>query len=179
MEFEIDVNTICYNTIMLHILFGLPGSGKTYTGNIFKSYFGFHFYDGDLSLPPEMKHAIDTQQPVTEDMRNRFFAALLQEIATLKKEYPNVVVAQTYIKEKYRQQVLEKFPEAKFILIEAQDGVRESRLLTQHTYPLTLPYARAMVENFEKPHITYLTFSNNSDGENELLRQVNRLLNKA
>ena len=42
----------------LIILFGLPGTGKTYVGKVFEKYFDYYFYDGDNDLTPEMREAI-------------------------------------------------------------------------------------------------------------------------
>ncbi len=161
---------------MLYILFGLPGAGKTFTGNIFQKNFGFYFYDGDALLPGDMREAIHTQKKVTDAMRDRFFASILRKIEELKSAHTHLVIAQTYIKEKYRQQVLKKFPDAQFVLIENNDPIRSERLLHQNTYPLTLAYVRKMVANFDAPNIPHRTITNNSDGEEELLAQVRDFL---
>src|SRR5690349_9488976 len=101
------------------ILFGLPGAGKTFVGEYLRDTHGFYFYDGDQDLPTDMMEHINKSLPVTEDMRDRFFLQLISSVQKLKSN--NIVVAQTFIKEKYRQWMMERFPEAKFILIEAEE----------------------------------------------------------
>lgn len=157
---------------MLIILFGLPGTGKTYTGRILRKKFNFHFYDGDGSLPKEMKMAIENQQPVSEEMRDIFFTKLLEKIKELKAKYKNLAVAQTYIKDKYRKEVLDKFPDVHFILIDTENSLREKRLISQKTYPLTLKYIREMVKNFDKPEIIFSAILNNSEGEKKLEKKL-------
>lgn len=163
---------------MFFILFGLPGSGKTYTGKLLAKQFDFYFYDGDESLPVDMRKAINSQEKVTDEMRDRFFADLARKIGELRKQHPSLVVAQTYIKEKYREQVLEQFPDAKFILIESLEPIREMRLMHQNTYPLALDYVRRMVANFDVPVIPHTTLLNNTDGERGLLEKLALLLGK-
>lgn len=162
---------------MLYIIFGYPGAGKTYTGKLFQKHFGFYFYDGDASLPEDMKQAINTQQLVTDAMRDEFFNTLLKDIGQLYKKYPNLVVAQTYIKEKYRKDVLAAFPDAKFVLIQTDTNIREKRLLTQHAYNLTLPYVRQMIKKFEKPSILYEKILNNVTGDKSVRKQIQLLEN--
>ena len=87
----------------LHILFGLPGSGKTFVGNVFKDYFNYSFYEGDTDFTEEMKYAISKQIPFADVMRGVFFNKLISHIQQVKDQHENLVVAQAFIKEKYRQ----------------------------------------------------------------------------
>lgn len=156
----------------LIILFGLPGTGKTYVGKIFKKYFDYYFYEGDKDLTDEMKDAIKIQRVFTSQMRNVFFEKLIRKIQNLKSEYKNLAVAQTFIKEKYRVGLINKIPETKFILIETKKSIREKRLIKRDDYPLDLEYARKMEVNFDKPMIDHLTITNSIDGIEDIKEQV-------
>jgi gluconate kinase len=156
----------------LIVLFGLPGTGKTFAGKIFEKYFNYYFYDGDNDLTPEMKSAIKTKTVFTDQMRDTFFEILINKIKTLIKKYKKLVVAQTFIKEKYRLQLIKAIPEAKFILIETKKDIREKRLQERVDYPLDLEYARIMEKNFEIPKINYLTIVNNEDGVRNIKEHV-------
>src|SRR5258708_172438 len=112
----------------MYILFGLPGSGKTFVGNVLQDYFNFHFYEGDTDITTEMKEAIHTKTVFTDEMRDGFFLNLIPNIKRLSQEHKHLVVSQMFIKEKYRTLLLQEIPEAKFILIETNETVRESRL---------------------------------------------------
>jgi len=156
----------------LIILFGLPGTGKTYVGKILEKYFGFYFYDGDNDLTEEMKQAIKVQRVFTDQMRDVFFEKLIKKIQNLGSKIQNLVVAQTFIKEKYRVDLLKKIPTAKFILIETKKETREKRLQERVNYPLNLEYARIMVNNFEKPKINHLVIVNDVGGEKNIKKQI-------
>lgn len=157
------------------ILFGLPGTGKTYVGKILEKYFDYYFYDGDNDLTPEMKKAIETKIVFTDQMRDVFFERLIKNIQVLNVKHKKLIVAQTFIKEKYRIDLLKKIPETKFILIETKKEIREKRLIQRTDYPLDLGYARIMEINFEKPKINHLTIVNNIDGEENIRKQIDFL----
>jgi len=92
--------------------------------------------------------------------------------ASLKSKYQNLVVAQTFIKEKYRVDLLKKIPETKFILVETNKTIREKRLIERVDYPLDLEYARKMENNFEKPIVDHLVIVNDEDGEESIKKQL-------
>ena len=159
----------------LIVLFGLPGTGKTYVGEIFKKHFGYYFYEGDNDLTPEMKEAIRIQKVFTDQMRDIFFEGLTNSILKLKSKYDKIVVAQTFIKERYRINLISKIPETKFILIETESSLREKRLTERTDYPLEKEYARKMVDNFDRPEIDHWTIINDISGKESIKKQVSFL----
>ena len=162
----------------IYVLFGLPGAGKTFVGNILQQHFGYYLYDGDISLPNNMKGAIQTKAVITDAMRDIFFQNIIKSSRQLKIKYKKIVVIQTFIKEKYRMQFLKEIPEARFILVQTKKTIREKRLMQRKEYPLDLKYARKMSLNFDTPQIDYDTISNDIDGETNIKQQLQLLLNK-
>ena len=156
----------------LIILFGLPGTGKTHVGKMLKKYFNYYFYDGDNNLTPEMKEAIKIQKVFTDGMREKYFKKLINKIQKLVNKHQKIVIAQTFIKEKYRMNLLKKIPETKFILIETKKEIREKRLMERVDYPLDLEYARIMEVNFDKPKINHLIIVNNEKKEDNIKKQI-------
>src|SRR5260221_3186853 len=152
----------------LYIFFGLPGAGKTYVGKVAQKHFDYHLYDGDNDLPPEMQQAIHRQEVITDSMRDVFFKSLLKTAKRLTKQYSKLVIAQTFIKEKYRKQFLQAFPNARFVLIEALAPTREERLLKRKHYQLDLEYAKKMTTFFDMPFIQHEIIRNNTFGEEEI-----------
>src|SRR5688572_15751898 len=133
---------------MLLVLFGVPGAGKSYVGHILQDSFGFTFHDADHDLPDDVRHALANKLPVTDDMRDRFFARVIASTARLRAmlETPSdespqdsdsplpegeglgvrvrpcerLVIAQAFMKERHRRLILDHFPDAQFVLIETE-----------------------------------------------------------
>lgn len=156
------------------ILFGLAGAGKTYVGTILQKYFGFYLYDGDNDLTGEMKKALVEQRVFTDAMRDVFFHNLIQSIAGVKKNHVRLAVSQTCIKEKYRLQILQAFPEAQFILIASDEKIRRQRLTRrkQYSFEKNRAYVRIMDDNFETPQIPHSVIENNREGEEYIIEQL-------
>lgn len=156
----------------LVVLFGLPGTGKSFVGKIFKKYFDYYFYDGDNDLTEEMREAIKVQKVFTDRMRDVFFEKLIRNIQKLKSKHKRLAVAQMFIKEKYRLNLISKIPETKFIFIETKKSLREKRLAERTNYPLEMEYARKMSLNFDKPVIDHITIVNDINGDKDIKKQI-------
>jgi gluconate kinase len=161
---------------IIYVTFGLPGAGKTYAARVFER-FGFFVHDADVDLPEDMRTAIATQQPVSDEMRDRFFQNITAHVERLRPEHEKLVVAQTFLKEKYRQRFLDHFPQAQFVLVEADNPIRERRLERRTHQPLDPAYTRRMVSLFEPPYIPHMLINNNADGATHLEAQIAALLN--
>lgn len=160
---------------VIYVAFGLPGAGKSYAARVFER-FGFYVHDADEDLPDDMRQAIATQQMVSDEMRDRFFRNITEHVERLITRHTKIVVAQTFIKEKYRQRFLERFPQARFVLLEADDPLRERRLSHRTHQPLDPEYTRKMIKLFEPPHIPHQVISNDADGDQHLEAQIQTLL---
>lgn len=159
---------------MLLVLFGLPAAGKTYVGKLLQDEFGFFFYDGDADLTKDMKKAIKDKTVFTDDMRDVFFQNLIKSVRKQYKKHNKLVIAQAFIKEKYRKQFLQHFPDAVFILVQTEKKIRERRLSQRND--LDLAYAQKMVALFEKSDIKHLTLGNNEDGKTALKEKLKNML---
>lgn len=157
------------------VLFGLPGTGKTYVGQVLRDHFEFHFYDGDKNLTPQMKRAIKDKRIFTDSMRDKFFSKLIEETLRLNKKHKRLVVAQTFIKEKYRRQFLKAFPKAQFVLIQTEKLLRQKRLAKRKTIN-DISYTQKMVELFEEAKIEHIVLENNFEGKSELKKKINNTL---
>src|SRR3972149_2841516 len=160
----------------LIILFGPTGAGKTYVGQLIQKHFGYYFYDGDADLTPEMKQALNLMRPITDPMRDRFIGRLLDSITKLLKIHPNLVVAQTFIKERYRHRLLKRWPKARFILLKTKTNLRYQRRRERADYPWDETYVKRMDAIFETPKIPHQIITNDKTGPDNLLKRLRSLL---
>jgi gluconate kinase len=161
----------------LYVAFGLPGAGKTYVARTFEQ-FGFTMHDGDDNLPDAMRTAIAASQPIDDGLRDEFFARIIESATRLWPDNPQFVLAQTFIKEKYRRQFLDHFPAARFVLVVADVAVRERRLAHRTHQSLDPDYVRKMDLIFEPPRIPHQLITNNADGDAHIRQQITVLLNE-
>ncbi len=156
---------------MILILFGLAGAGKTFTGKLLEKEFGWYFYDGDTDLPEDMRKAIEHAEEITEKMRDEFFKHLFESIQVLHRNHPRLVVAQTFLKEKYRVEMREKFQDVTFLLIEASENVRKKHLQGRKETTLDEEYVKKMDALFDKG-VGYEMLENNEEGTKSLSHQL-------
>jgi gluconate kinase len=159
---------------MLIYLFGLPAAGKNYVGQALAEEFGYTFYDGDRDLTPEMRAAVREERSFTEAMRDRFYTALVERIAALRRERANLAFGQATFKERHRRLIAEAFPDVVFVLVEADEDVRLARL-ARGGNPVTVAYARRITAFFEPPQHPHYVIRNNGD-RRDVVRQLARLL---
>ena len=157
------------------VLFGLPGAGKSFVGKVLQEYFGYHHYDGDITMSDKMLQAISTQDVITDLMRDSFFQKIIENTKRLKTKRQKIVVSQTFIKEKYRNLFLKEFPGTKFMLVQTSPDIRETRLLQRKNFPLDLEYSRKMCLNFDTFKISHSVINNDSDGEESVKKQLQLL----
>jgi len=119
---------------MLIYLYGLPGVGKNFIGNIYKSKFNFYFQDADEYLPEKMKNKLKQEQHFTiEDVR-KYHHIIANKIYKLKKKHQNLVISQASLFIKHRQIIKNKNPLIKFIYIKSDRNTILNRLNYRNGY---------------------------------------------
>jgi gluconate kinase len=160
------------------ILFGLPGAGKTFTGKLLSDVFEYRYVDGDDELPTDMKMALEKNDVVTDEMRDRFMNQIRNRFKEIIENNEKVVLSQTFIKDSHRKIFLEQFPESTFILLEAPEHVRTYRYESHKIFTFTPSYWKSMAARFEPISIPFKQIINDSEGTTLLIDQLNLLLKK-
>lgn len=160
---------------MLLILFGYPGVGKSFVGKILEEDFDFFFYDGDIDFGPEIEAAIKKGKLFSDKLRDEYFHRVISNINELQSKHENVVFGQTLAKKRSQKMMIDKFPNAIFIKINAPMEILRKRLKNRkHLVPLE--YAEKVFDYFEEPEFRYKVLKN--DGDKEKIKiQLNKILN--
>ncbi len=161
----------------LWIFFGKAGAGKNYAARIFALAFNWHFYDADSDLTPEMLDAIRQRREFSDAMRDRYFAVVRARARELLEQHGKVALAQALFKNRNRQDFLDQFPCARFIWVDADRALLESRVLRRDN-AVTLEYARKINAYFEMPDFDCYRVINNR-GEQEILAQALAIMKEA
>lgn len=154
------------------IVFGKPGAGKSYVAEILEKQFGYYSFNGDDALPTDMKEKLFHKGTITANMRSRFLANMIDSIKKLARQHNKLIVHQTFLREFMRKQIIDALPDAKFLLVETDDAIREKRYMKRKYFNLGLAYLRRMTGLFEQIHIPHLTIQNNIEGPQHIMEQV-------
>jgi len=158
----------------LLILFGLPGAGKNYVARVLERKFGYYIYDADADLTPDFRHYVNRGEVVPGDVRDAYFDIVADRVAVLRPYHKKLAVTQAIIKEKHRVMLLSRFPEARFVWVQAPIGQVISRLQrrTNHQVKrISQEYAMTIASNFEPPRIPHTILLNDGD-EQRLVPQI-------
>lgn len=158
------------------ILFGLPGSGKDFVGKIFRDSFGYVFCEGDQSFTDGMREYLSQGKVVTPKIKREYLDVLMNKIRILRSEYSNVIVTDALFNESERQLLAENFPDAKFVLIETTQEIRERRI-DQRVQIAKKEFSKASRSFFEPPKLPHEKILNISD-EFAIQAQIKRILEK-
>ncbi len=87
------------------VIMGVSGSGKTSIGVALSSRLGWDFYDGDDFHPPENVAKMARGEPLNDQDRAGWLAALHDLIAANIANGVPIIVASSALKQKYRDQL--------------------------------------------------------------------------
>lgn len=92
---------------MIYIVCGVSGSGKTTIGKKFAEIVNCFFFDADDFHPQENIDKMKNQIPLEDEDRAEWLEILSNKLADWEKEYDNVVLACSALKEKYRRKLVQ------------------------------------------------------------------------
>lgn len=159
---------------MLIILFGPPGSGKNYVADVLREDFGYCVYDADDDLTPAMLRNVAENRLHTDEERDEYVRGVIARLAGLVGRHPKLVVTHAFTKERSRRQVREAFPEARWVLVQADPLVVERRLLARPRHVVPRDYGMWLLSAFECPETEHEVLVNDA-GREEVVEQLRRL----
>jgi gluconate kinase len=157
-------------------LFGLPGSGKNFVGELLQSDFGFNFHDGDEWLPLELQSQLKKGLGFTEAMRDQYYDAVGDKIEELLRspQTESLVIAQATFRNKHRRRLLARFPQMMMAWVKAERQERQERLKWGGNR-VDEELGLRMERDFELPDHSHAVITNSASSMHitrEQLRQV-------
>jgi gluconate kinase len=160
---------------MLLILFGLPGVGKSFAGQVLHSDFGFAFHEADDDIPDDYRQLVLAGEVVGEPMRDAYHRHLLDRIGALYAVHPRLAVAAPLLRDRHRHWIHQRFARAIFILVRCDQPAWEARL-GERTHTISLGYARKVAGLFEPVTLSHFVLENSADGPGDLRAQISGIL---
>ena len=160
---------------LLLILFGLPGAGKTFAGQLLRSDFGFTFHEADDDIPDGYRQLVLAGLVVGEPMRDAYHRHLIERIAELQLAHPRLAVAAPLLRDRHRQWIHGRFPEAVFILVKCDQQTWQARLAAR-THTISLDYARKVAGLYEPATVPHVELNDSALGPEVVRRQIEEIL---
>jgi len=160
---------------MIIYLYGLPGVGKNYIGEIFKNKFNFNFIDADDYLPINMKTKLKNGKYFTKEEVCNYHKIIAYNIFELKTLYSKLVITQASLFREHRKIIKNLNPEINFIHIRSDINTINERIENRKGY-VTHEYSDYLQKYLEVgANDTYI--ENNLDTTIEdLINIINELL---
>lgn len=159
----------------LVILFGLPGAGKSFAGQVLQSDFNFWFHEADDDIPDDYRQQVLAGQVVGEPMRDAYHRHLIERMLALQVAHPRLAVAAPLLRDRHRQWIRSRFPQALFILVQCRPDTWQARLQTR-THTISLDYARKVASLYEPVSVPHVVLDDSSEGAASLGRQLALIL---
>lgn len=162
----------------MYILFGPPGVGKTYIGQLLSDTFGFFFFDADQLYDEPLKKKIQNNT-YTQSDRDQFIEKLIKTVKVIAEQTnKDVVIAEAFTKDVNRRRFLEIFPNSKFIYVNAFKDIAKNRMhyrLLREKHVIEEQSFNQFWNEFEKPTVKYTIINNIQSTNADLISSFNEL----
>ncbi len=133
---------------MIVFLFGLPGVGKTYIGQLMQQRLGAFFWDGDEALTREMRETVSREEAFSEAMTQALTSTLIHKIKDLQAENDFIVVSQAMLRESDRQFFRQCFDDIQFLYISCGHEQLNERI-AKRADMVSVSYLEKLISAFE------------------------------
>lgn len=146
----------------LVVLFGPPGSGKTYLGQELAATHGYKALDGDTLFTPEIRNAFKAGRVPKNEEYIEFLDNLANTTQQLLLKHPKVVLSYAFRKDHQRWEFKDRLPLAQFVLVETPRAEQILNILGREQSPHTPSPEVAILagESFDPITVPYVKWPN-------------------
>lgn len=137
---------------MIIVLMGVSGSGKTTVGQILAGKLGWTFIDADDYHPAANVEKMRRGEPLTDEDRRPWLAALRERIDRACERGEDLVVACSALKHAYRDYLREDEPGCvRFVYLEGSEELIRARLANRRGHFMPPSLLHSQFEALEPP----------------------------
>ena len=125
-----------------------------------------------------LKEALANKAPFTLEMRSRFFERVHSRVDNLLTNTNRLAVANAFINNRFREEFLERFPFAEFVIVQVARNIRSERIYGRLNHVIPPELTVKMGDQFEDITIPH-TVIRNDVSANELDSQLKKLVLKS
>jgi carbohydrate kinase (thermoresistant glucokinase family) len=152
------------------ILMGVSGSGKTSVGKALSDILGLSFHDGDDYHPEANIVKMAASQPLEDDDRLPWLAALHNLIHKHIQEETSLILACSALKRKYRCQLREGNPGIIFVYLHGDFDLIYKRMALRSSHYMQARMLQSQFEALEEPRNAIVVDINQS--LDEIIRDI-------
>ncbi len=137
---------------MIIVLMGVSGSGKTTVGKALARKLGWTFVDADDFHPPANVAKMHRGEPLTDEDRKPWLAAIHQHLLEAASRGVNVVLACSALKHAYRDYLQHEEPERiYFVYLQGSEELIRQRLAGRKGHFMNPNLLHSQFETLEPP----------------------------
>jgi gluconokinase len=158
--------------ILVVIIMGVVGAGKTTVGRVLAQRLGWQFVDADDFHSPQNVEKIHHGIPLDDADRAPWLAALHDAIQRWSSEHKNVVLACSALKHSYRDQL--RAPNVSFAYLKGDYDLIFKRLSDRRGHFASASILKSQLADLEEPHeaITVEIDKSSEEIVSEILRKL-------
>lgn len=167
---------------MIYVLFGPPGVGKTYIGQLLSRSFDLPFFDADTLIDSEEMQLLQSGK-YDQPARDNFVTKLIKHVESLIEDHGNVqdlVVAEAFTKERNRLEFMNKFPNnVCYIMVDTPVTIAKDRArkrLKSGLHAINDVALELIWKEFEPPKLLFITLHNYDVVDRDIVTQFGNLV---
>jgi carbohydrate kinase (thermoresistant glucokinase family) len=136
---------------MIVILMGVSGAGKTAVGERLAGRLGWAFHDGDDFHPQVNVAKMAAGQPLTDEDRRPWLAAIRERIEAHERQGSDAIFACSALREEYRSYLLAGAPSARIVYLRGSPSLIEERLRRRRGHFFRVDLLASLFATVEEP----------------------------
>lgn len=136
--------------VLIAILMGVSGSGKTTVGRLLAADLGWQFYDADDFHSPENIRKMSSGQPLTDADRSAWLDSIADLIASNLEKREPAVIACSALKASYRDR-LDLSDQVRFVYLKGDPDIIRRRLEKRSDHFMSAALLSSQFETLEEP----------------------------
>ena len=168
---------------MIYVLFGPPGVGKTYIGNLLAKSKNWHFFDADtIYLNDDKLRYLLESGKYDQKVRDRFVNQLIMTVQHMVAEDDgkDLVIAEAFTKEKNRVEFMKYFDaQVKYIMVHSTRDLAFQRMrarMKKEEHVVDEEVFEFVWDEFEAPKIPHMVLRNMDKNDITIVEEFDNLI---